>query len=897
MFSQVYGGGGSGSAGPPYRNDYVELFNRGTVAISLAGWSIQYGSATGTSTWQVSNLSGTIGPGQYYLVQESANGSINGALLPAPDATGTLNMAAGSGKVALVNSTTALTGANPTGANIVDKVGYGTANGFETAAAPLLTNTTAEFRVDGGCTDTDNNSADFTVGTPLPRNSTSPTHGCGAALTDNLIFSTQPGAATAGSSFGNQPIVTAQLPGGATDAAFTGVVTLVIKPGTGSSGASLAGTATVSAVGGVAVFTDISIAKAGTGYVLSASATGANSAESAAFDVSPAAPSQLVFNVQPSNAAAGVAISPAPSVIAKDAFGNSTTAFTEPVTVVLAGGAPGAVLSGTTTQNAASGTAVFADLSVDIAGTGYTLTASGGGLPPATSAAFNVGAGPPVAISFTTQPGAGTAGAPFSPQPVVTLRDSAGNVASFSGQVTIALKAGTGTTGAVLNGTTAVSAVDGVATFAGLSVDRAGANYALTATATGLSADSASFTITAGQLAIGYTITDLGTLPTAEAGTTAYRINNAGQVAGWSGHPFLWSNGTMTDLNSTLPASIFVPSPARGVNEAGVVVGTFFPFVSMNTSGFSAFTTAHAFKWSGGTFTDLTPTATTAQQAVSVSNSGDVAVSSATSFVRKNDGSTVPLTGLTIGSYVVPNDINDLGDVVGEAVTASWYTHAAIWHAGAATDLGTLPGDLNSSAKAIGATGAIVGDSYGAASTSSNTHAVIWQGSSITALSPRTSGESSVALGLNAYGEVVGYVGSETANGSAAGALLWENGAVRDLQTLILANSGWQLSAARSVNDRGQIVGYGWHNNTPRAFVLTPNAVFGDANGDGIVSTIDAILVAAMASGTAPASNLMYLDVAPSPSTAPRGFGNGQLDLLDAVRILRRAASLETVWP
>jgi hypothetical protein len=57
------------------------------------------------------------------------------------------------------------------------------------------------------------------------------------------------------------------------------------------------------------------------------------------------------------------------------------------------------------------------------------------------------------------------------------------------------------------------------------------------------------------------------------------------------------------------------------------------------------------------------------------------------------------------------------------------------------------------------------------------------------------------------------------------------------------------------------------------------------------------MLVAAMAAGTAPASNVMYLDVAPSPSTAPRGFGDGKIDLLDAVRILRRAASLETQWP
>lgn len=895
VISQVYGGGGSGSAGPPYRNDYVELFNPGTAAVSVSGWSVQYGSATGTSSWQVSTLSGTIGAGQYFLVQENA-GTTNGAVLPTPDAVGTISMSATNGKVALVSSTTALTGANPTGASIVDKVGYGTANGYETAAAPTLTNTTALFRGDGGCTDTNDNSKDFTAGTPAPRNSASPTHSCGGATADSLVFSTQPGAATAGAAFPSQPVITAQLAGGVTDTAFTGTVTLAIKPGSGSPSGSLAGTATLSAVAGVATFTGLSIAKASTGYVLTASGTGANSVDSAAFDVTPASPSMLAFTVQPSGVAAAAPIAPAPAVSAQDAFGNTTPSFVGAVSVALNGGTAGATLSGTATRNAASGIATFPDLSIDKAGTAYTLTASSPGLASATSSTFDVGSGQPVSMSFTIQPGGGTAGTPFTPQPVVTLVDAAGNTASFSGQVTIAIKSGTGATGAVLGGSSSVAAVNGIATYSGLSVDQAGANYVLTATAAGLSADSSPFTITPAQAPVGYSITDLGTLPSAEAGATAYRINNAGQVAGWSGHPFLWANGTMTDLNTSQPASVFVPSPARGVNDSGVVVGTFFPFTAVS-GAFDAYYIPHAFKWAGGTFTDLTPTATTSQQAVAINNAGDVAIASSTSFIRKNDGTTVPLIGLTTGTYLSPNDINDSGDVVGDAVTASWYTHAALWHAGVATDLGTLPGDQNSSAKAISFAGTVVGDSYGATSTSTNTNAVVWHGANIATLSPRTTGESDVALGLNAYGEIVGYAGSDTANGNAAGALLWENGSVRDLQTLIPANSGWQLSAARSVNDRGQVVGYGWHNNTPRAFLLTPNAVFGDANGDGLVTPVDAILVAAMAAGTAPASNLMYLDVAPSPSAASRGFGNGQIDLMDAVRILRRAASLEVVWP
>jgi hypothetical protein len=110
-------------------------------------------------------------PGQYYLIQESSGGS-NGVLLPAPDAAGTISMAAGSGKVALVKNVTALTGACPNSPNILDLVGYGsTANCFEgPAPAAAASNTNALLRAGNGCTDTRNNGADLFLGPPTPRN-------------------------------------------------------------------------------------------------------------------------------------------------------------------------------------------------------------------------------------------------------------------------------------------------------------------------------------------------------------------------------------------------------------------------------------------------------------------------------------------------------------------------------------------------------------------------------------------------------------------------------------------------------------------------------------------------------------------------------------------------------
>src|SRR5713226_9617459 len=69
VISQIYGGGGN--SGATFKNDFIELFNRGTATVSITGWSVQYTSSTGTS-WQVTNLSGSIAPGKYYLIQEAA---------------------------------------------------------------------------------------------------------------------------------------------------------------------------------------------------------------------------------------------------------------------------------------------------------------------------------------------------------------------------------------------------------------------------------------------------------------------------------------------------------------------------------------------------------------------------------------------------------------------------------------------------------------------------------------------------------------------------------------------------------------------------------------------------------------------------------------------------------
>ena len=101
--SQIYGGGGN--AGATYTNDFLEIFNPGSDSVSVDGWSVQYASQTGT-TWTATPLSGKVGPGAYYLVQE-AMGSGGTTPLPTPDATGTIAMSGTDGKVILASQATA----------------------------------------------------------------------------------------------------------------------------------------------------------------------------------------------------------------------------------------------------------------------------------------------------------------------------------------------------------------------------------------------------------------------------------------------------------------------------------------------------------------------------------------------------------------------------------------------------------------------------------------------------------------------------------------------------------------------------------------------------------------------------------------------------------------------
>ena len=191
VISQVYGGGGNNGA--LLKNDYVELFNRSPIPVDFSGWSLQYASGNG-ATWQKVELTGTLSPGAYYLVQLAAGGggSLN---LPDADAYGGIPMSASSGKVALLSTAKLIAKgtACPDGEPVVDLIGYGVGTGcHENSPIPSTGNSIAAFRKDGGCRQSGENRADFMPGEPNPRNRATPHRMCGGSMARMGDVSTLP---------------------------------------------------------------------------------------------------------------------------------------------------------------------------------------------------------------------------------------------------------------------------------------------------------------------------------------------------------------------------------------------------------------------------------------------------------------------------------------------------------------------------------------------------------------------------------------------------------------------------------------------------------------------------------------------------------------------------------
>lgn len=296
-----------------------------------------------------------------------------------------------------------------------------------------------------------------------------------------LAFLTQPvGPVAAGTALSPAIVVQALDAAGGVATAFTGPVSVALGAGSPAT-ARLLGTTTVNAVAGVATFGDLSLTLPGS-YSLATTSPNLASATSASFVVTPGAATKLVFQNYPIiGATAGSVIDPV-TVEARDAFGNTATAFTGPVTIsinaaaaairapIRSGGLRGSAstrvsagvvanlaVSGTPTVNAIAGIATFPGLSFSLVG-GFALTATSGSLAAAIGPTFTVTPGPPGILEATGgNAQQGSSSAPLPSPIVVRVSDRFGN--PISG-VTVSFSPASGGTA---NPTSAVTDASGLA--------------------------------------------------------------------------------------------------------------------------------------------------------------------------------------------------------------------------------------------------------------------------------------------------------------------------------------------------------------------------------------------------------------------------------------------------
>jgi len=313
-----------------------------------------------------------------------------------------------------------------------------------------------------------------------------------------LVFSVQPTDVAAGVSMAPAVGVTVVDSLGNRIGGDTTSVSLSL--GANPGGSTLSGSTVVAAVDGIATFSGLTLDKVGTGYTLVASAQSVTTT-SASFAVSHGVAVGFAFVLQPVSTQAGALITAAVRVV--DAFGNTVTASNDAIDIRIGTNPNGGTLSGTTTVAAVQGVAAFGDLSIDNVGSGYTLEAGSAGRTPAASNPFDITASAPTALMYTVQPTRVTAGVPMIPDVEVTIADSLGNrIPGDTRTVTVAL--GTNPGGSTLGGTTVVNAVDGVARFPGLTLDKVGTGYTLLASAAGVAgAGSAPFDVSP-NVAVGF---------------------------------------------------------------------------------------------------------------------------------------------------------------------------------------------------------------------------------------------------------------------------------------------------------------------------------------------------------------------------------------------------------
>ena len=484
---------------------------------------------------------------------------------------------------------------------------------------------------------------------------TSSAFNIGAGTATQVVFTTQPSSAASGASLGS---ITAKIEDASGNVVTSSSANVTLAIGTNAGpGGVLSGTLTIGAVSGVATFPGLSINVDGTGYTLTAASASLTGATSSAFNITAAAASKLIITSQPSNAVSGATLG---SIVVKieDASGNVITSATDAVTLAIGNNAgPGGTLSGTVTINAIAGVASFSGLSIDIAGTGYTLTAVDGALTGATSSAFNITVGSASKLVFTTQPVSAASGASLG-SIAVTVEDSGGNkVTSSTAPITLAIGTNAGP-GGILSGTVTLNAVSGVATLPGTNINIAGVGYTLTANSGVLTgATSAAFNITAGTATkLVFTTQPTNAVTNASLGSVAVTVEDAAGnrvasssasiVVAFGTNPSGGTLGGTLTVNASSGVATFSPLSVNFGGTGYTLQATSGTLTAATSSAFNiTYPVPTSFAWSGS----ASPASATCQAyTIQAQNSGAPAAYGTSTAVN--------LTGAGLGSFYGPGD-------------------------------------------------------------------------------------------------------------------------------------------------------------------------------------------------------------------------------------------------
>ena len=537
----------------------------------------------------------------------------------------------------------------------------------DTSSDLEYTSTSALALNGGTIVDSVSNTASLTLPAPGGTGSLATNKAIVVASAPTQVVSVRtPLGPASGAAFSQQPRVSLQDTGGSVVTSDSSTVVTA----TVSSGASLVGSVTATAVNGVVTFNDLGISgTAGTAYTITYSATvSGNTLTAATQSVTPTVgtATQISVSTQPVGDTAGALLATAPVVSVLDSGNNVVTSASTSITVSSSGG----TLNGTKTVSATNGLATFGDLTfAGTAGTSYTLTFTTTSLGSATSDNFSVGVGAATKLAITTQASGAAYNEAFTTQPVIEIRDAGNNkVPSAADVVTATLSSGTvlGSNNTSLNATSS----SGVATFSGLGI-------------TGL---PGSYTITYSSGALADTSHSISLVKAAQTITFADPTDRA-----WSATSFALTPTASSGLSVSLASTTTSICTVSGLDITMVTVGTcsltatqsgndYFNAASASSQSFDiahasqtiSFSALAGRPWSATTF-DVAPTATSGLTTTIASTTSAVCTVSGTTITMVKAG-TCTLTASQAGNTVYSAATTETQSFVIELATQSTFS-------------------------------------------------------------------------------------------------------------------------------------------------------------------------------------------------------------------------------